>query len=106
MPAGAAEEIGQLVGGDGKEVRLQVASFVVIRQTVVEADEGLLHYVFGGGAVAQPAVGECQQPAFVALDQTKPGIGVAPADLLDQQPVRIGGHNWLLPLKKDSRFIL
>ena len=95
-----AEVVGQLVGGDGEQVRLDVALLVVVRQAGEEADEGLLHDVLAGRAVAAPAVHARQQPALEPLDELPPGRGVARADLSDQQGVGIGRrHRWIGPAR-------
>src|SRR5262249_13318362 len=92
VPAAAAQVVGQLVGGDGEQVRLQLAAVVEVGQAVEGADERLLDHVLAGGAVAQPPLHEGQQPALVARDQGVPGAGVSLTDLLDQQAVAVGGH--------------
>ena len=92
MPAAAAQLVGQLVGGDGEQVGLQLAAVVEVGQAVEEADEGFLHHVLAGPAVAQAALDEGQQPPFVTGDERLPGAGIALADLLDQQAVAVRGH--------------
>ena len=76
--------VGQLVRGDREQVRLHVPLLVVMRQAGQEADERLLHHVLAGGAVAEPAVDEGQQPPLEPLDELPPGLGVARAHLPDQ----------------------
>jgi ABC-type transport system involved in multi-copper enzyme maturation permease subunit/uncharacterized membrane protein YqaE (UPF0057 family) len=93
VPPLAPQVVGQLVRGDGEQIRLQLAFVVEVGQAVEEADEGFLHHVLAGGAVAQPAVHEGQKPALVAADKRFPGARVALADFLDQQPVVVGRHD-------------
>src|SRR5262249_17037209 len=88
-----AQVVGQLVRGDGEQVRLHVALLVVVGQAREEPDEGLLHDVLAGRAVAQPAVDEGEQPPLVPLDQLPPGLGVAGAHRPDQECLGVGrGH--------------
>ena len=61
-----AQQVGQLVGGDGKQIALQRLIRIVVRQAVEETDEGLLDQVLGRGPIGHPAGDEAQQPAFVA----------------------------------------
>ena len=75
MPAAAAQVIGQLVRSNGEEVRLKLPAVVEVGQAVEEADEGFLHHVFGGRAVADAALDESQKAAFVAGDEGVPGAG-------------------------------
>ena len=72
MAARAAEMIGQLVRRDGEEIGLQFAAVIEIGKTVEEADEGLLHDVFAGGAVADASLNESEQPAFIPRDERFP----------------------------------
>src|SRR5437762_1908943 len=92
MPAGAAQVVGELVRGDGEEVGLQLARFVEVGDAVEEADEGFLHDVFAGRAVAEATFDEGEEPAFIAGNQRLPGAAVAVADLLHQQAVALGAH--------------
>src|SRR5579875_302914 len=92
MPAVTAEMIGQFVRGDGEEIGLQLAAIVEVRQAVEEADEGFLHHVFTGIAVADTALHKSQQPTLVARNQRLPGARIAVPDLLDQQTIAFGGH--------------
>ena len=92
-PTLAAQIVGELVGGDREQVALQRPPRVVVRQAREKADERLLHDVFAGGPLPQPAFDERQQPSFVLGNQRIPRLRLAGADLLDQEHVgmkRIG----------------
>src|SRR5262249_23719464 len=93
-----AEVVGQLVGGDREEVRLQVPLLVVVRQAGQEADEGLLDHVLAGRTVAETAVDERDQPPFEPLDQLTPGAGVPFTNLSDQEGFGVRcGHRFVRP---------
>lgn len=82
--AGAAEIVGDFVGGDAEQVRLQAAMLVEVGQAVEKADERLLDDVLGRGAVVQLAFGKGEQSPFVKGDQLLPGPLVAAADGSDE----------------------
>src|SRR5262245_51569588 len=95
MSALPAQLIGQLVGGDGEQIGLQLAAVVKVGQAVEEADEGLLNDVLAGGAVPQTAFDKGQQPALVTADEMLPGAGVALTDLQHEQAIAFRGHERL-----------
>ena len=92
MPARATQVVGDLVRGDGKQVGLQLALLVEVRQTVEETDETFLHYVLTGRSVAQTPLHKRQKAALVARDQVLPGALVALTDLLNEQAIAFGCH--------------
>src|SRR5262245_31066192 len=92
MAARTAEMIGQLVRSDGKKIGLQLALFVVVGQAIEKADKGLLDNVFAGRAIAEAALDESQETAFVACDERVPGAGIALADLPNEQSIRFRCH--------------
>jgi hypothetical protein len=96
-----AEVVGQLVRGDREQVGFHVPLVVVMRQAGQEADERLLDHVLAGGAIAEPAVHEGQQPPFESLDELTPRLGIARAHLPDQQGVGLCGcHRFDLPRER------
>src|SRR5262249_47323906 len=90
VPSDAAQVIGQLVRGDGEQVRLQLTAVVEVGQAVEKADESFLDDVVAGGAVVQAAIDEGQQAALVARDELVPGARVPLADLLDKKTISVG----------------
>jgi len=54
-----------------------------IRQGVHELQEGVLHEILGVGRHAPPREG--QQPALEAFYQGRPSLGLAVADLVDEE---------------------
>ena len=92
MPAQSPQLVGQLVRSDGEEKGLQLALVIKVGHTVEKADEGFLHNVLAGGVIVQSPIDERQQSAFIACDQVFPGVGIALADLLNQETVAFGRH--------------
>jgi len=64
--------VGQLVGGNAKEIPLQRPRLVVVRQAREKPDEGVLHDVLGRGPYGQAGLDERQQTAFISRDQLAP----------------------------------
>ena len=91
-PAFPPQVVGQLVGGDGKQVSLQRPPRVEVGQAGQKADERLLHDVLGRGPVAGAALDERQQPALEPPDQLLPRLRVLLADAADQRGVGVGGQ--------------
>jgi hypothetical protein len=87
MSAHFAQLIGQFVGSDGEKIGLQLARFVIVRQARQETDKRLLYDVLAGRAIAQSAIDEREQSAFVSRDEVLPGARVALANLLDQNAI-------------------
>ena len=71
---------------------MQFAFVVVVRQTVEETDEGLLHEIVAGIGILDAAMEEGAEPPFIAIDELPPRVGVALADRLDQEAVAFVGH--------------
>src|SRR5439155_2367691 len=75
--AEAPQLIGNLVGGNCKEIGLQFATVVEVWQAVEEADKGLLHHVLAGGPVAKAALRKGQETALVPGDELRPCLRIA-----------------------------
>jgi len=62
---------------------------IVIGQTDQKAQKSFLDHIFAGGAIAQPAVDERQQPSLEAGDAFSPGILFAGANAGNQQAIGV-----------------
>lgn len=89
-PTGLPEPVGQLVGTDRKQERLERCRRVVVRQCRQEPDERLLHHIFGQLPVLQPTGRERQQPPLVLVDEPLPRRGFALANAGEEDMIGRG----------------
>ena len=88
----AAEDVGELVGGDRKQIGLERGGRIVVGQAHQKAQERVLNDVFARGPIAEAAVDKRQQPPFITGDDFA-GLLVAATNGGNQQRFGVVGRH-------------